>query len=178
MQDIYETKIKVITLVIVLRAVGSVIGAFSSGLLLDKCPKWRYFILFGCTCLLGLCIAILPHMVYIWALFLVSIVCSFACGALDTGGNVLCLDTWKDASGPYLHSIHFSFAVKYLCCISSFLSDKNPLRVTIILLGWYLMIKVLLGLLATRRIIITIESHWQYLSMISLVEHRDALNRM
>jgi len=111
MQDIYETKIKVISLVIVVRAVGSVIGAFLSGLLLDKCPKLRYFILFGCTCLLGLCTAILPHMVYIWAFFLVSIVCSFACGALDTGGNVLCLDTWKDASGPYLHSIHFSFAL-------------------------------------------------------------------
>ena len=136
MQDIYETKIKVISLVIVVRAVGSVIGAFLSGLLLDKCPKLRYFILFGCTCLLGLCTAILPHMVYIWAFFLVSIVCSFACGALDTGGNVLCLDTWKDASGPYLHSIHFSFAVKYLCCIASQVSsDKNPLRVTIILRG-------------------------------------------
>ena len=135
MQDIYETKIKVITLVIVLRAVGSVIGAFSSGLLLDKCPKWRYFILFGCTCLLGLCTAILPHMIYIWAFFMVSIVCSFACGALDTGGNVLCLDTWKDASGPYLHSIHFSFAVKYPCCIFNFLGDKNHLRVTIILRG-------------------------------------------
>ena len=40
------------------------------------------------------------------------------------------------------------------------------------------MIKVLLGLLAPWRIIITLESHWQYLSMTSLVEHRDALNRM
>ena len=112
MQDIYETKIKVITLVIVLRSVGSVIGAFSSGLLLDKFPKLRYFTLFGSTCLMGLCTAILPHMIYLWAFFMVSFVSSLACGALETGGNVLCLDTWKDASGPYLHSIHFSFAVE------------------------------------------------------------------
>ena len=114
MQEFYETKIKVITLVVVLRSVGSVVGAFSSGLLLDKFPKLRYFILFGCTCLMGLTTAILPHMIYLWAFFVVSIVSSFACGALDTGGNVLCLDTWKDSSGPYLHSIHFSFAVMYL----------------------------------------------------------------
>ena len=83
-------------------------------MLLDKFPKLRYFILFGCTCLMGLTTAILPHMIYLWAFFVVSIVSSFACGALDTGGNVLCLDTWKDDSGPYLHSIHFSFAVMYL----------------------------------------------------------------
>ena len=111
MRDIYETEIKIITLVIVLKAVGSVIGAFISGILLDKLLKFRYFILFGCTCLLGVCTALLPHMVFLWGFFIVSIISSFSAGALDTGGNVLCLDTWKDNSGPYLHSIHFSFAV-------------------------------------------------------------------
>merc|ERR1719273_2285772 len=50
-------------------------------------------------------------MVYLWAFFIVSIISSFSAGSLDTGGNVLCLDTWKDKSGPYLHSIHFSFAI-------------------------------------------------------------------
>ena len=112
MQDVYETKIKYISMVIVVNAVGSVIGAFSSGLLVDKFPKLRYITLFGSTCLMGLCTAILPHMIYLWAFFMVSFVCSLACGVLETGGNVLCLDTWKDASGPYLHSIHFSFAVE------------------------------------------------------------------
>ena len=111
MRDIYDTEIKIITLVIVLKAVGSVIGAFISGILLDKLLKFRYFILFGCTCLLGVCTALLPHMVFLWGFFIVSIISSFSAGALDTGGNVLCLDTWKDNSGPYLHSIHFSFAV-------------------------------------------------------------------
>ena len=55
MKDIYETEINVITIVIILRAVGSVVGAFLSGLLLDKFPKLRYFTLFGCTFLLGVC---------------------------------------------------------------------------------------------------------------------------
>ena len=33
--------------------------------------------------------------------------------SLDTGGNVLCLDIWSDGqqAGPYMHSIHFSFAL-------------------------------------------------------------------
>ena len=122
MRDIYETEINIITLVIVFRAVGSVIGAFLSGILLDKFPKFRYFILFGCTCILGVCTALLPHMVYLWAFFIVSIISSFSAGSLDTGGNVLCLDIWKDKSGPYLHSIHFSFAVNiyYSFCGISF----------------------------------------------------------
>ena len=112
MQDIYKTKMKYIILVIIVNSVGFVIGAFSSSLLLDKFPKFRYFTLFGSTCLMGLCTAILPHMIYLWAFFMASFVSSLACGVLETGGNVLCLDTWKDASGPYLHSIHFSFAVE------------------------------------------------------------------
>ena len=85
MKDVYQTKIKVITLVIVLRAIGSVLGAFISGILLDKLPKFRYFILFGCSCLMGISTAILPHMNYLWAFFIVSILSSFRCGALDTG---------------------------------------------------------------------------------------------
>ena len=37
----------------------------------------------------------------------------FVIGSLDTGGNVLCLDIWQgmDDSGPYMHSIHFSFGL-------------------------------------------------------------------
>ena len=37
----------------------------------------------------------------------------FVIGSLDTGGNVLCLDTWQgvEDSGPYMHSIHFSFGL-------------------------------------------------------------------
>lgn len=112
MKDLYQTEIKVITLVIILRALGSVLGAFICGILLDKLPKFRYFILFGCSCLMGISTAMLPHMNHLWAFFIVSIISSFGCGSLDTGGNVLCLDTWKDDSGPYFHSIHFSFAVK------------------------------------------------------------------
>ncbi|KAJ3606663.1 hypothetical protein NHX12_026182 [Muraenolepis orangiensis] len=32
-------------------------------------------------------------------------------GVLDTGGNVLILQTWGDQAGPHLQALHFSFAV-------------------------------------------------------------------
>ena len=90
---------------------------------MDKLPNFRYIVLFSCTFLIGLCTAVLPHMVYLWGFFIVSIISSFFASALDTGGNVLCLDTWKDASGPYLHSIHFSFAV----CLYHYLQFQPPI---------------------------------------------------
>ena len=114
MQYIYQTQIKNICIIPMLKAIGSVIGASLSGILLDKLPKFRYWILFSCSCLLGICTALLPHMTYLWAFFVISTFSGINSGALHSGGNVLCLDTWKDDSGPYLHSIHFSFAVNIM----------------------------------------------------------------
>ena len=121
--DIYQTKIKIISIVIIPKAVGSITGAFTAGLILDRLPDFRYFVLFSCTFLIGLCTAVLPHMVYLLGFFIVSIISSFFSSALHTGGNVLCLDTWKDASGPYLHSIHFSFAVCMHHCPNTILAS-------------------------------------------------------
>lgn len=114
MRDIYLTEISTITLVIILKAVGSIIGAFSAGVLLDKCDRFRLFILFAFTLLLSLFTMILPHLSYLWIFFVISTLSSFASGALDTGGNVLCLNIWSDSpsdAGPFMHSIHFSFAI-------------------------------------------------------------------
>ena len=112
MKDIYETEIDIITLVIIPKAIGSIIGASLAGILLDKFPKSKYFILSGITLIVSICTAVLPHGSHLWMFFLASVVSSFGAGGLDTGGNVLCLDTWSDGeAGPYMHSIHFSFAL-------------------------------------------------------------------
>ena len=84
----------------------------SAGIILDKYLKYRFFILFAYTFIVGITNALLPHLSSIWLFFAVSSISSFASGSLDTGGNVLVLDCWKHGdSGPYLHSIHFSFAL-------------------------------------------------------------------
>ncbi|XP_007426651.1 sodium-dependent glucose transporter 1 [Python bivittatus] len=38
-------------------------------------------------------------------------VIGFAMGVLDTGGNVLALDTWRAEAGPHIQALHFSFAL-------------------------------------------------------------------
>ena len=114
MRDIYMTDLSIITVVIIPKAIGSMVGASVAGILLDKFQKHRYFILFGFTAALSLSTMVLPHLSYLWLFFVASVMSSFSAGALDTGGNVLCLDVWsaeKGEAGPYMHSIHFSFAI-------------------------------------------------------------------
>ena len=61
---------------------------------------------------MGITNVFLPHLKYLWIFFAMSTLLSFASGSLDAGGNVLILDCWQDKdAGPYMHSIHFSFAL-------------------------------------------------------------------
>ena len=78
---------------------------------MDKLKRHRYFILFCCTCLMGVFTAVLPHVMYLWAFFVASTICNFATGVLHPSLNVLCLDIWAEDSGPFLNSLHFGFAV-------------------------------------------------------------------
>ena len=95
---------------VIFRFGGSILGSSIAGIVLDKCLKFRYFILFVYTFIIGLTNVLLPHLPDIWLFFMVMTFSCFASGSLDTGGNVLMLDLNGD-SGPYLHSIHFSYAL-------------------------------------------------------------------
>ena len=108
--SIYDTKVSVISFVVLFRFGGSILGTTIAGIVLDKCLKYRYFILFGYTFIIGFTNVVLPHLPNIWLFFTVMTFSCFASGSLDTGGNVLILDLNGD-SGPYLHSIHFSYAL-------------------------------------------------------------------
>ncbi|XP_012733698.2 sodium-dependent glucose transporter 1 [Fundulus heteroclitus] len=77
-------------------------------------------ILFECMnphILLGICMLLTAIGMYIipfckQALFLTGImsVVGMSMGTLDTGGNVLILNTWAEHSGPHMQALHFSFA--------------------------------------------------------------------
>ena len=112
--DIYERKLNVISIVVALRTIGTCVGSLAAGFLLDKLIKQRYFIIFACTCLLGVGTATFPHLMFLWALCVIVTISSIAIGVLWPACNVLCLDIWKDDSGPYLQSVGFSFAVQNL----------------------------------------------------------------
>ena len=84
---------------------------FLAGVLLDKFKNLRSYLMFFYTFLMGCTTILQPHLKYVWILFANSMFNAFATGSLDTGGNVLCLALWEDGdAGPWMHSIHFSFA--------------------------------------------------------------------
>ena len=84
-----------------------------AGYLLDKYPQHRYTLLFVYTAVMGVTSTAIPFSPSLPFFFGLCGVNGFVMGSLDTGGNVLCLDIWQglDDSGPYMHSIHFSFGL-------------------------------------------------------------------
>ena len=112
MTDLYQTEISTISMVVLFKAGGSILGASVAGIMLDKFLHQRYFMLFAYTLGMGITNAVLPHLSQLWIFFCVSTLTSLSSGSLASGGNVLILDCWKGGdSGPYIHSIHFSFAI-------------------------------------------------------------------
>ena len=62
---------------------------------------------------MGLTTTMIPFSPSLYHFFGLIGINGFVIGSLDTGGNVLCLDTWQGEqdSGPFMHSIHFSFGL-------------------------------------------------------------------
>jgi len=98
----------------------------------DKWPFLHHFFLFADTLILGLTTAAYPFCQHIYAFFVVGAVQGFVSGALDTGGNVLCLYVWRDGdSGPWMHAIHFGYAAGAFLApliVSPFLSTASYVK--------------------------------------------------
>jgi len=110
-RDLLQTTLPTITLIFIIRSVGSIIGSFGSGFLLDKFIGQRYILLFVFMLAMSLANAILPFSGHLPFFFFLIFICGFTTGAVDSGGNVLCLDIWRGHGGDHwMHSIHFSFA--------------------------------------------------------------------
>ena len=62
---------------------------------------------------MGLTSSVIPFCPSLLFFFVLCGINGFVMGSLNTGGNVLCLDIWQglDDSGPYMHSIHFSYGL-------------------------------------------------------------------
>ena len=82
LQEIYQTQMETITLVVLFQGIGRVSGSFTFGIILDKLPKFRYLILFSCCCIMGIFTALLPHMGFIWGFFGVTVISNFACSGI------------------------------------------------------------------------------------------------
>ena len=69
-------------------------------------------ILFAFALIHGITTFCTPFLKYLGLYYVNGVVKGFVGAALGTGGNALCLDTWsKDEVGPWMHSVHFSYAI-------------------------------------------------------------------
>ena len=83
-----------------------------AGILLDKLKQHRFLILFAFALIHGITTFCIPFVKYLGLYYMNGVVKGFVGAALGTGGNALCLDTWsKEEVGPWMHSIHFSYAI-------------------------------------------------------------------
>ncbi|XP_043961581.1 sodium-dependent glucose transporter 1 [Gambusia affinis] len=97
-----------ISYIFVGRAAGYIGGSLFGGILFEMMNP---HVLLGVSMLLtGFGMFAIPFCKQ--ALFLTGImsVVGISMGALDTGGNVLILNTWGEQSGPHMQALHFSFA--------------------------------------------------------------------
>ncbi|XP_038152427.1 sodium-dependent glucose transporter 1 [Cyprinodon tularosa] len=97
-----------ISYIITGRAVGYIGGSLIGGILFE-CMNPH--ILLGISMLLtALGMYAIPFCKQVLFLTGIMSVVGMAMGALDTGGNVLILNTWGENSGPHMQALHFSFA--------------------------------------------------------------------
>ncbi|XP_063167178.1 sodium-dependent glucose transporter 1 [Candoia aspera] len=98
-----------ISYIFVGRSVGYFSGSLIGGILFD-CMNSQF--LLGLS-MLGTAIGLysIPWCKKALLLTAVMSVIGFAMGVLDTGGNVLALDTWRAEAGPHIQALHFSFAL-------------------------------------------------------------------
>ncbi|XP_073432103.1 sodium-dependent glucose transporter 1 [Dendrobates tinctorius] len=98
-----------ISYIFVGRSLGYLGGSVLGGVLFDRINQ---HLLLGLS-MLATCtgLFVLP-----WckkAIFLTGVMCivGTSMGFLDTGGNVVILNTWGDEAGPHVQALHFSFAL-------------------------------------------------------------------
>ena len=95
LKDLVDAKISEISFIFMLGSIGSLIGCFLMGVILDKLARYRYLIL-GCTLIvMGVTSALLPYCPSLLAMYVCVFIGGFGSGSLDTAGNVLLLDIWK-----------------------------------------------------------------------------------
>uniref|UniRef100_A0A1A8G1B1 KIAA1919 n=2 Tax=Nothobranchius korthausae TaxID=1143690 RepID=A0A1A8G1B1_9TELE len=97
-----------ISYIFVGRSAGYIGGSLVGGVLFDRMNP---HLLLGLSLLLtsfGMYAIPFCRQVAVLTAFMSSI--GMTMGALDTGGNVLILNTWGEHSGPHMQALHFSFA--------------------------------------------------------------------
>ena len=111
-RDLVGATIAQVSFTFAICSIGSLIGCFLTGAVMDRIPSDRYLFLASTLLLLGLANGSLPYSPSLLLMYVASFFKGMASGSMDTGGNVLLLNIWEGRdSGPYMHAIHFTFGI-------------------------------------------------------------------
>ncbi|XP_077995957.1 sodium-dependent glucose transporter 1A-like [Glandiceps talaboti] len=98
-----------IALIFATCSIGYAIGSILGGILFDKLDN---HLLLTLAVLASAVVGFLfPWCTTLAVLVLVSNVAGLVAGVLDTGGNTVCVDLWRNKSGLYMQALHFVFAL-------------------------------------------------------------------
>ena len=111
-RDLVGATIASISFIFVMNSVGSLIGCFLTGAVLDRLPNSRYLFLASMLVVLGVSNSCLPYSPSLAVMYATCLLRGLVAGSLDTAGNVTLLKIWAGRdSGPYMHALHFSFGI-------------------------------------------------------------------
>jgi len=129
LKDLYKVSVGDVSFIIMLSAIGSFIGCFAVGLIMDRLKRFRYLVMGLDLVEFGVCQMLYPLFPHIAGLYTSAFFKGIGAGFLDAGGNVLLLQIWKGRdSGPYMHALHFTFGIgAFLAPVLArpFLSNKG-----------------------------------------------------
>jgi len=112
LKDLLGVTVGEISIIFPFFSIGSVIGCFSVGLIMDKIIWLRYPVLAFLLVMMGLSAIVFPYCPSLPAIYITAFFGGLGGGALDTGGQVLLLDVWRGRdSGPYMHALHFMYGI-------------------------------------------------------------------
>ncbi|XP_038617359.1 sodium-dependent glucose transporter 1 [Tachyglossus aculeatus] len=104
-----NSNISSISFIFVGRSFGYLGGSVIGGILFDC---MNHFLLLGISMLAtAIGLFLVPFCKRAVLLAIMMSVFGVSMGVLDTGGNVLILDTWEQRAAPHLQALHFSFAL-------------------------------------------------------------------
>ncbi|XP_077995669.1 sodium-dependent glucose transporter 1A-like [Glandiceps talaboti] len=156
-----------ISLIATFKWAGYIVGALISGICLDKLNN---FIILCLAALVSCITALNAWTKHLTGLLAIRGITGIASGFLDTGSNIVCLRLWQNQVGPYIQTLHFSFAIGSTVgplIAAPFLTPVNYSATTTTTVAPTEMVNYAYN--------VTRESNWQ-LEQISLLEEREIVN--
>ncbi|XP_059085443.1 sodium-dependent glucose transporter 1-like [Tigriopus californicus] len=130
LKDKLNVNLEEITWILPAFSIGSILGGLIAGIVLEKFESKSFLIISGNQFVMAITAGALTLCTSLWSMCIVSGMQGATLGALDAVGTVLCLNIWSGSqykSDPFVHSLHFSFALGALLSpliAAQFLSER------------------------------------------------------